>query len=97
MDPFTILAIIQAGLAIYRLVSSGGNESSKLQALQIEMLRAISEQLSSVSMGITQTLDKLDSLETLIGSLPEKLVIEDYYAQILGAQNRFFQLAKSYD
>lgn len=97
MDPFTVIAIVQAGFAVYKLLSGGGNEAAKLQSLQIEMLRAISGQLTAVSRGIAQILDRLNDLESIVGNVPEKTVIEDYHSQILGAQIRFLQIAESYD
>jgi hypothetical protein len=96
IDPVTAITAAQTAMSVVRMLQ-GGSDSSALVQLQIEMLNAISRQLTAISDGIKTILENVERLEGLVLEVPKATVAELYTAKILGAQSRYVQLMKTYN
>ena len=96
IDPVTAITAAQTAVSVVRMLH-GGSDSSALAQLQIEMLNAISRQLTAISDGIKTILENIERLEGLVLEVPKATVAELYTAKILGAQSRYVQLMKTYN
>lgn len=96
IDPVTAITAAQTAVSVVRMLQ-GGSDSGALAQLQIEMLNAISRQLTAISDGIKTILENVERLEGLVLEVPKATVAELYAAKILGAQSRYVQLMKTYN
>ncbi|MBK4722409.1 hypothetical protein JJL56_26500 [Azospirillum sp. YIM DDC1] len=94
MDPVTAIMIANTALNIGRLFMSGGGS---LQAMEVELLKKLSEQIVAVQKGIMEILQRLEDLEATLGQVPRDVVFELYKAKVRGISGRLIELKQTYD
>lgn len=96
-EPMTALLVVNTAMGVMRLMSGPQGGAGDLMAIQMEMLKQISAQLSAIQKGVLEILDRLDRLEQLIGELPKQVVFELYRARISGLNARYKELMATYE
>jgi hypothetical protein len=95
-DPATAILIAQTAISVIQLFSQGEGGVGTLLRLQVEMLKAISEKLDAIQLGVLEILKRLDRIEALIGQIPGQVVVELYRAKISGLNGRYSELMSTY-
>jgi hypothetical protein len=84
------LAVIQTGLALAHLFGGSGDGAIfDLMSRQVEMLKAISDQIALVQQGIVEILNNLDQLKDMVRDLPAQTVMELCKDEIGGTQGLY--------
>jgi hypothetical protein len=94
--PLVVLAIVQTAIGVASLFTHGGDGMESLLHLQVEMLKHIESELSTIEQGIQEIFNRLDELKELFGELPAQVVIEQNRAAIRGLSQRYAEIRDTY-
>jgi len=94
IEPVTMIAIASAAYSIYRMSKKGGGGIASLLSAQVEMLKAISNQVLVINNKLDLVYDKLKDVEAAIDRLPQHVTDVIFRRQVLGAIYRASQLVE---
>lgn len=95
IEPITVIAVAQAGVALWKMAKGGGPGTASLLRQQTEMLRAISDQLRVVDSRLQLIYGQLERLKDAVDQLPSNTVREFYVQTLSGAFVRASELMKT--
>ncbi len=87
-----IYAAVSIATTVMQLFGPTGYSIANLLAIQTEMLRNISQQLSVIQKGIETILEELDEIQKLLKQLPERVSSELYHRKLQGLIGTYREL-----
>lgn len=91
-----IYAAITIATTVMQLFGPKGYSISNLLAIQTDMLRNISQQLSVIQKGIETILEELDDIQKLLKQLPERVSSELYHRKLQGLIGTYRELMEGF-
>jgi|GEM_PF-5793895 len=95
MDPATVMAMVGMANSVSQLFNKG-NGAAKVQAMQMQMLFLISQQLGVLQKGIEIIIRDLIEIKKLINEIPSKTVTDLYRSDCMGYISLFQERMKGY-
>lgn len=71
-----VLSVASAGFELYKLSRGGGGGVAKLLSMQVQMLRAISAQLTAIGTVVTQIYAGVNELKELVAKVPSATSVQ---------------------
>lgn len=76
------LAVAKAGFALYQMSKSGAGGIGTLLSAQVEMLRAINNQLKEIGQTVNQIYASIEQLKGMVEVLPDLTIRELYFQEV---------------
>lgn len=96
VDPSTVITIVNIASTLAEMFRKNGPTIDEFMYVQTQMIANISNQLGNIKNSIEEVLRRADELKQLVGEVPDQTVITLYKATILGEQDRYLEILKTY-